>query len=126
MATSFDTFNNLYQGFSENEFFSSAYKDISWTKEGQGVFDPITGTTTGASETFTSKAFEVSSASISRKPQSNLFEDIKTTDKFAITRFSDLPRPDLNHKVTFNGKNYTLVEIIFDAIDLTYTMQLRV
>jgi len=125
MATSFDTFNSLYQDFSESEFFSSAYKDISWTKEGQGVFDPITGTTTGSSETFSGKAFKISSASISRKPSSDLFEEIIITDVFAITRLSDLEKPDLTQKVTLDGKEYTLINMLYDAIELTYIMQLR-
>lgn len=122
----FSDFSQLYDDFANDDFFKDAYFDISWSKTTDGTFDPVTGTTTGIPESHSAKAFSVSSTTVSRKPQSSLFEEIKTKDVFALTRFSDLPEPELNQKITFNGKEYTLIETLYDAISLTYLMQLRV
>ena len=121
----FSDFDELYQDFTNDPFFQDAYFDITWEEAGSGVFDPITGETTSDGETHTAKAFAVSSASLARKPQSNLFEEIKVTDVFALTRNSDLAQPPLNTKVTFNGSEYTLIQLLRDPLGLTYLMQLR-
>ena len=121
----FSDFDELYQDFTSDPFFQDAYFDISWKEAGSGVFNPITGETTSAGETHTAQAFAVSSAGITRKPQTNLFEEIKITDVFALTRNSDLPQPPLNTKVTFKGSEYTLIQVLRDPLGLAYLMQLR-
>ena len=122
----FSDFDELYQDFTQDPFFQDAYFDIEWKEQGSGIFNPITGETTSAGETHTAKAFALSSGRISRKPQSGLFEEIKITDVFALTRNSDLKQPPINSNITFKGLEYTLIQVLRDPLDLTYMMQLRV
>ncbi len=123
-------FKQLYDDFRDDDFFSDAVFTFSYEITTGSTFDPITGPTAGTTESYSCEAFSLSSGDASRKPTERQFKDVQTNDVFASIKAVELPKPPLDHLVTFGSKQYKTVEIINDALGLdddgvTYVVQLR-
>jgi len=125
MAAAKPTFNDMFDSFLSSEFFGPAAKTATLTITSGGTYDPITGETTGGSNTV------YSANGFIRDPRENEFFVAQGGDMVFTVKQDDLAyTPEFNDTIvvsggsTFDG-SWQLQELRADGADVTYRMLLR-
>jgi hypothetical protein len=120
VAKSISTFESVFDGFkADTSFFSDQVKTITIQIKTAGTYNPITGETSGGTDTFyTAEGFR-------RDVKDKEFKDVQVGDMVFTCKQSDLGyKPKVNDKATIDTTVYTVVEVS-DLGQVSYGIQLR-
>lgn len=125
MGATTDFATELYNDFRQDMFFEDAVQAIQWEEDSGSTFDPVTGQVTENKVTHTAQVFSASSGDTSQQPKGISFSDIQVNDQFAKVLTAEFKIPPNGQQVQWKGTQYTVIEVIQDAIDATALIQLR-
>lgn len=103
----------------------SSLKEITYSRETAGTYDPVTETTTGGvSTSFTLQALQRDISKDARKDDTITLQNIKLTVKRSDF-VTYLPLPNSEDKVVWEGQEYRVARYQGDVTDTFYHLFLR-
>lgn len=112
----------LFSDFSEDDFFKSAFKPLSWTSI-ERTGDILTD---GSTVETTYSGLAVEQGAGSKKRMVSDIDGISMTDVYVKCSFADFDKaPELDQRVTYNGEEMLVVYVQPDPVLAVFDLFLR-